>query len=71
LNAGLDAKPGPAQESDMLMLRWLTVLFVLAMITFVLGFTTLFGNPVGMARTLFKIYCSLAGVTLAVGILRR
>ncbi len=55
----------------MLMLRWLTVLFVLASIAFVLGFTTMFGNPVGMARTLFGIYCGLAAVTLAIGVLRR
>ncbi len=53
------------------MLRWLTALFVLASIAFVLGFTPLLGNPVGMARTLFVIYVGLAAVTLAVGVLRR
>jgi len=55
----------------MLMMRWLTTLFVLAAITAVLGFTHLFGSPAGMARTLFYIYCGLATVTLAGGALRR
>jgi len=58
-----------AQETRMR--RWLTVLALLAAITFVLGFTHLLGQPVGMARTLFGIYCALAAVTLAVGAVRR
>ncbi len=53
------------------MRRWLTVLAVLAAITFVLGFTHVFGNPAGTARTLFAIYVGLAAVTLAFGALRR
>jgi len=53
------------------MRRWLTVLAVLAAISFVLGFTRVLGSPVGMARTLFAIYCALAAVSLAGGALRR
>jgi uncharacterized membrane protein YtjA (UPF0391 family) len=55
----------------MLLFRWLTVLFVLAAITFVLGFTHAVGSPAGMARTLFCVYCGLAAVTLAAALLRR
>ncbi len=53
------------------MLRWLVVLFVLAVISGVLGFTSIFGNSVGLARTLFVIYVGLAALTLAVGAARR
>ena len=53
------------------MLRWLTVLFVLAVITGLLGFTSLFGNTVGLARNLFVIYVGLAMLTLTVSVLRR
>ena len=53
------------------MLRWLTVLFVLAVVTGLLGFTSLFGNTVGLARTLFPIYVGLAVVSLTIGVLRR
>jgi uncharacterized membrane protein YtjA (UPF0391 family) len=53
------------------MLRWLVVLLVLSFITFLLGFTTLFGNTLGLARMLFPIYAGLAILTLVIGIVRR
>ncbi len=53
------------------MMRWLMALLVLGTIAFVFGFTNIFGDSMGMARTLFFVYAGFGAATLVVGIIRR
>ena len=50
------------------MLRWVTALLAFGTIGFVLGFTSLLGQPIGLARILFGIYAGLLTLSLIVAL---
>ncbi len=52
------------------MLRWLSVLLVLTLLSGLLGFGLIPIGATGLARSLFEIYAGILLVTLIFGIIR-
>ncbi len=50
------------------MLRWALVFFIFGLIAAILGFTTLAGAAIGIAKFLFFVFAALFLITLLVGI---
>jgi uncharacterized membrane protein YtjA (UPF0391 family) len=53
------------------MLNWALVFLVVALIAGVLGFTTIAGAAIGIAKILFLIFLVLFVVSLVMGLARR
>jgi uncharacterized membrane protein YtjA (UPF0391 family) len=50
------------------MLRWALMFFVFGLIAAILGFTTVAGTAIGIAKFLFYIFAALFIITLLLGI---
>jgi uncharacterized membrane protein YtjA (UPF0391 family) len=50
------------------MLRWCLVFFIFGLIAAVLGFTSLAGAAIGIAKFLFFVFAALFIITLLVGV---
>lgn len=50
------------------MLRWSLMFFIFGLIAAVLGFTTLAGTAIGIAKFLFFVFAALFIITLLVGL---
>jgi uncharacterized membrane protein YtjA (UPF0391 family) len=51
------------------MLRWSLIFFVFGLIAALLGFTTIAGTAIGIAKILFFIFAVLFLVTLLIGLI--
>ncbi|MGI6209833.1 MAG: DUF1328 domain-containing protein [Anaerolineae bacterium] len=53
------------------MLRWALIFLIVALILAVLGFTTLAGAAIDIARILFYVFLVIFVITLILGLIRR
>lgn len=53
------------------MLRWALIFLVIALIAALLGFTTIAGTAIGVARILFYIALIIFVITFILGLVRR
>jgi uncharacterized membrane protein YtjA (UPF0391 family) len=53
------------------MLRWALIALIVALVAAVLGFTTIAGAAIAVARILFYIFVAIFVITLIIGLMRR